>query len=133
MDGDDLRNKLETARAYHKRELDRIDSLLRGLDEAEKFAEKYFQSDQGQVPLVLTPHVDETKRSDAERIREAVSRMPETFRSSDLWEVANADGGPPIDKRRSFAPYFTRLKKRKIVIEIQSPSGNIPGQYKKGG
>lgn len=128
-----LKSKLETKRSYLLNEVERITKLLEAITEAEHYLEEPGQ-EVIQSRLILTPPVAEKpgEKPNRERIREALSRMPETFTSMDLWNTANDDGQGPIIARKNFAPYFSRLLKKGNVTQIQAPKGNTPGIYKKG-
>lgn len=130
-DTENLKDRLEKARSSHQREIERIGNLLKAISEAEQYLDTTSGRVETQSSLILTPDPSINRINNSKRIREAVDRMPDTFTSHDLYETANVDGGPYIDKRRSFAPFFTKLKKKGIVIEVQPNMGNIPGIYKK--
>ena len=124
-----LRAKLEAKLSYHRNEADRIVKLLAAITEAEKYLEEPTQT-----KMVLTSPVAEIPQAkpDRERIREALLKMPEHFNTPDLHNTANTDGQGPAIPRSTFAPFFSVLKRKGLVSEVQPPQGNKPGVYKRG-
>jgi hypothetical protein len=65
------------------------------------------------------------------RINSALDTVTEEFTAKQLLDLANGDGIGFEILWATFAPIFTRIKKRRKIIVIRPHHGNTPGLYKK--
>jgi hypothetical protein len=132
-DNENVKSHLENLRDYHLKEAEKISRMLDSINEVYRYLEtKKTSTNETQSSFVLTPPVIQGGKPVSVRIREALLKMPDTFSTTDLWKAANEIEGPPIDKRKVFAPFFTGLKNKGEVEVEQPPQGNTPGIWKKG-